>query len=451
MRQWIETFLGPEARLPRWWAPVVCIVLATLAVLFWRGAEQHGDTINREVTYNDQKVYMNMAASLKESGYSYFVPRMRMPFYAVYLSLFYRSGTTVSDFFPIARRANIALALGCVIAIGLVFRWWLGWGMATALALISGFTWYVEKAGYVQPEAMLVMFVGIGCAMLGELLLAPAWWKAVLAGLMLAGWHMTKASGPAILGIFMIAWTLKMIWPGDTRRRALLTSLGIMLGSFLVPTAPYLIQTTKVFGSPFYNTQSKYFVWCEGVDEKHAVQLLDVDVRPPTPEDEKSLPTAKKFMAKHSLKDVKKRFQKGYAGMMRNAEEQHTELLFAVKFCLCMLLLSIGIYPKKAWALARERVWQIAFAFGVVTAFGALFSWIQPIRVGPRMITSIHLVPLFFSLLWTREILKGEVFRIRGATLSAGRALVGLVMLPLWAVLAWSVMCYRLPWTYFGG
>lgn len=451
MKRLLERLLGPGSRPPRWFVALCAVALAAAGVGFWKAAVRHGDEVNLEMTYNDQKVYMNMGAALKDTNYEFFIPRMRMPLYAVYTSLFYKTGTSVEDFYPIAKRANVLLSMLCVAALAWGFHFWLGWGLASAAALLSGFTWFVAKAGYVQPEVLLATLIGLSCAMLAELLRRPAWWKAVIAGLLLAGWHMTKASGPAILAIFFGVWTLKMIWPGETSRRALLIAAAVLVASFAAPIAPYSWRTAKIFGSPFYNTQSKYFIWCENVDEKHAVQRMEVDLRPATPEELERLPAAEKYLAKHSFSDIRKRIKKGCESMIRNAEEQHAELLFALKLCGSLLLLAIGLHPRKAWRLAKERVWEIALAGGVVIAFGLLFSWLQPIRVGPRMITSIHLVPLFFCLLWMREILRDETWKTAGMTLAAERTLAALVLLPAAVILGWSVMWLQMPVQYFGG
>lgn len=451
MKRLLESLLGPGSRPPRWFSALAAAMLVLAGVFFWRAAVRHGDAVNLELTYNDQKVYMNMGAALKDSHYTYVIPRMRMPLYAVYTSLFYKTGTSVEDFYPIAKRANVLLSMLCVAALACGFRFWLGWGLAWAAALLSGFTWIVAKAAYVQPEVLLATLIGLSCGMLAELLRSPAWWKAVIAGMLVAGWHMTKASGPAILGIFFVAWTLKMLWPGPLSRKSLAVSAVILVGSFAAPIAPYCWQSVKIFGSPFYNTQSKYFVWCEDVDEKHAVQRMEVDVRPATAEEVARLPTAGKYLAAHSLGDMRKRIKKGYEGMMRNAVEQHAELFFALKLCACLLLLAIGLHPRKAWRLAKERAWEIAFVAGVIVAFALLFSWLQPIRVGPRMITSIHLVPLLFSLLWMREILRDETWKVGGMTLAADRVVVGLILLPTAAVLGWSVVQLQMPAHYFGG
>lgn len=450
MKRVLESLLGPDAAMPRWFAVAAAMVLAFSAVVFFRAAASHAERQNLELTYNDQKVYMNIGAALWDME-GYYVPRMRMPLYGVYTGAFYRHGMTVEDFFPIAKRANIYLALVCVAAVAWGFHFWLGWGLAWPAALLTGAAWYWEKAGYVQPEALLATIIGLSCAMLAELLRRPAWWKGALAGLMLAAWHMTKASGPVILGIFLAVWSLKMIWPGQAARRSLLIALGVLIGSFVLPITPYCIKSWQVFGSPLYNTQSKFYVWCETMQDKHKVQRMDVDILPPTPEQLAELPSAEKFLAKHGFHDIRKRIKKGGYYIWLGAFDQHPELFFAVAVCLCLLLLAIGLHPRKAWALAKERWPEMLLALGVLAAFSLLFFWMQPIRVGPRMLTSIHLVPLFFSLLWMREIFKGETWRIAGMTLSAERAIAAFILLPLAAVIAWIVGTLQLPAVYFGG
>ncbi len=450
MKRVIESFFAPEARLPSWWKALITLLLIGAAVCFWLAASWHGGRLNRELSLNDQKVYMNMGASMKDTKYEFFVPRTRMPLYMAYVSVFYETGTTVENFFPIAKRANIALCLVCVTVLAVGFRFWLGWGLGAIAALLSGFTWFIEKAGYVQPEALLATLIGFSCAMLAELMRKPTWWKAVIAGVLLAGWHMTKASGPVILGIFFIALSIKMIWPGEARRKSLLIGAAGLLVSFTLPILPYLTATAEMFGSPFYNTQSKYFFWCSSAAEKHAVQDLEIDYHPPTAADLAVLPSAEKYFEKHTFKDVKKRIEKGCLIVMRGAHTQHPELFFALSLGGCLLLGSAALRPRKAWALVKDRPAEFALVAGVITAFVLLFGWMQPLRTGPRMITSIHLVPLFFSLLWVREIIRGEVWLVSGMTLSVEKVIIGCVLLPTLLILAYSVLFIQMPAYYFG-
>ena len=450
MKSLIESFLAPDGRLPRWWAPLVAVVLAAMGVWFWQGAIAHGDALNREVTYNDQKVYINMAAALKDSGYTFSVPRMRMPLYGIVQSLFYQTGTTLEQFVPIGRAVNTGLCLVCMAVIAAAFRPWLGRGLALMAALLTGFTFFVAKAGYVQPEVMLCTIIGVTGAVLMELLRRPVWWKGVLGGLLLCAWHMTKASGPAILAVFLVTWGLRMIWPGDASRKTLLACLGLLLAAFLLPMSTYVVNNIKTFGSPFYNTQSKYYMWCEDVHEKHAIQKMHISWRPATPEEVAALPTGKKYLAKHSLSDVRKRVDKGYEYMMENVWEVHTELMAALSLCACLLLLAIGLYPRKAWALVKAQWWELPFVAGVLLGFGLLYAWLQPIRVGPRMIASIHLVALFFTLKWLHQLLRDEVWRIKGMALGAERCVIALLV-PVWLLLTWCVMAYGLKGMYYGG
>jgi hypothetical protein len=450
MKSLIESFLAPDGRLPRWWAPLVAVALGLMAVWFWRGAIAHGDAINLEVTYNDQKVYINMAAALKDSGYTFSVPRMRMPLYGIVQSLFYKTGTTLAEYFPVGRAVNTGLSLVCTAVIALAFCPWLGRGLALMAALISGCTFFVTKAGYVQPEVMLCTLIGVTCAVLMDLLRRPVWWKAVLAGSLLCAWHMTKASGPAVLAVFIGTWTLRMIWPGEARRKALLACLALMVASFVLPMTTYVANNIKTFGSPFYNTQSKYYLWCEDVHEKHAIQKMHISWRPATAEELAILPSGKKYLARHSLSDIRKRVKKGYEFMMENVWEQHAELMAALTFCACLLLLAIGFYPRKFRELVRTQWWELPFVAGILLGFGLLYSWLQPIRVGPRMITSIHLVALFFTLKWIHQILRDETWKIRGVTLGAERCVIALLV-PVLLLLAWTVMTTGLKGVYYGG
>ena len=450
MKRFLETIFGPAGVPPRWLFFVVAALVGLGVVGFWNIALKHGALHNVDPELNDQSVYFHIGQNLKSTHYEYMVPRMRMPLYGYYLSLFLDGNETDEQAFAISMRANIGLTIACALAMTLAFRIWLGWGYASAVGLLSAGTWLIERAAYVQPEVLLATLIGVTCAMLAETLRAPAWWKALVCGLLIATWHMTKASGPLILVLFFTAWSVKVILPGSTPRRVLMAVVPVVIAGFLLPISPYLMTSWRVFGSPFYNTQSKFFFWCESDAEKHALQDLDVHRRRPTPDELAYLPSASKFFAKHSLADVRNRLTKGFGGMMTRLRKQHPELIAAEKMAAVLLIGSVLVWRRRAWQLVRERPAELLFVCMVVGGFASLFAWMHHMKTGPRMIASIHLVPLFFCVAWMREIQRGATISVCGMTLSVERLIAGCIMLPVAFWLGWRVITCELLMFYMG-
>lgn len=446
----LKGLFSPDNSLPRWALACVALGLAACGFVFWHAAVNHGEAFNRDPNLNDQAVYIHMAQNLKAKPNGYIVPRMRMPLYAVYLSWFDIHDKSDEEALAVAMRANVLLSLVCIATLAFAFHFWLGWRLALLGALLSGFTWFIERAAYVQPEVLLATLVGLTCATLAELLRKPAWWKAVLGGLLLAGWHMTKASGPVIMAIFLMACLVKLVLPGETPRRSLFFCAALVIASFILPILPYTLTTYRIFGSPFYNTQSKFFLWCDDAADKHALQVTKLAKRKPTPEELADLPTPAKYFASHTADEMYERLAQGYRSMMNRVKRVHPELVKALKTCFKILAVCVLIWWRRAWALLKGRPAEFVFVGAVTGVFTTLFAWMDAMKVGPRILTSIHLVPLFFCLLWIRELTRDAVVRAGSFTFSIEKLVAGCVLLPMLVYLAWLVMTQQLPSRYFG-
>ena len=91
--------------------------------------------------------------------------------------------------------------------------------MGLCLILVAAFQLYLLRAAYVQPEILLTTIITITIAQLIETLRNPRWWNAVLSGLLLCAWFLTKASAQGDLGLFGVILIAKWLSAGRGRRR----------------------------------------------------------------------------------------------------------------------------------------------------------------------------------------------------------------------------------------
>lgn len=424
----------------------------------------------RAFDMNDQRVYMNYAQNLREHGLEQFTTRMRMPMYMWVLALavpgdvkmeptLEAQRTFVENFFPTARAFNVYLSVVCLLAMFFVFRGWLGNWLSLAFVLVAAFQLYILKSPYVQPEILLTTLITIGTFLVVKTLHEPTWKNALVCGLVLCAWHLTKANALVALGLMGLVMGLQLLCTWDWPRRKAIVIAGLVtLGAYLLPMSPYLYTSWRLFGDPFHNVQSKYYMWAEDVHEKHQMQKMGLDRDLSTVDkngdgkidDPDSLPTAKNYVKQHSWEHIKKRFMKGTSMMFTNNYEQYTGIHW-------LQILWAGIV---VWAAARrwnEAVygawswaWSILFLAAFLTVLVYLFGWFTPLKVGPRLLNSISLIPILFCMAATAFLLRRDSFKVGSWTVSSTKALT-LVFLAFWLVLTVRILPYDLQNGYFAG
>jgi len=435
MAPFFQQLLAPGTRLPRWFMAVVLTGAALMAWWYWTAAVQHGDLRNRDWNANDQRVYMNGASSMVSSNYTYSVSRMRMPGYMVMLSTVADPGVDYDAFFPKAKRFNVAVSLVCLVALFFSLRPWLGTGLTWCLVLVAAMQLYIFRAAYVQPEITLITLTVVGMALLVEVMRAPTWWKAVLAGLVCCLWYMTKASAFVAIVCFMAALAAKLIFSGREKWKSYLLALVLVPFAFMAPISPYLMKSYREFGSPFYNAQSNHFMWVEDGDAKHLIQRSGIDKHLEDADlgSLKELPTLKKYWASHTWKHITDRLCEGSADMMQMLMQDYTLLTYFILLWFGIMLWAISRNFDAAVTLAREHWQEVAYVAGLVVLYTFLFGWYTALKVGPRLIASVSLIPIFFCMLVTHHFLENETEEIFGTKVSAEKLLVGLFVV-IWAV-----------------
>ncbi len=494
----LRKLLAPGTKAPWWFTAGVVLVLAGAAWWYVALAIRHGNEVNQKVDHqllserndtfdgdaeaqraakrplraydlNDQRVYMNYAKLLREHGLATFTTRMRMPMYMWLLSLATdatpREPTEegfdafLTSFFPTARAFNVGLSLVALVALFFALRGWLGNWLGVAFCLVAAFQLFVLKSPYVQPEVLLTTLVTVGVAWIVKTLHEPTWRNALVTGLVLCAWHLTKANALVAVGLMGMVMGLQLLcardWP---RRRAVVVAGLVTLAAYLVPMSPYLYTSWKVFGDPFHNVQSKYYMWAESTQQKHDLQTMDLDRDLTTVDkdgDRKidnpdALPSARNYWKNHSLEHIQKRLVRGVSMMFTYSFDMYTAIHWLQMLWLGILLWAVARRWREAVFGFWSWRWSLLFIACFLTLVVYLFGWFTPLKVGPRLVNSISLLPLFFCMAATAGLLRRDSFTVGGVAISTTKALT-LVFLAFWLVLTALQLPPDLRDGYFAG
>ncbi|MFZ4764023.1 MAG: hypothetical protein ACOYMN_03640, partial [Roseimicrobium sp.] len=461
MIAFFQNLFAPNTSAPRWLIALVVLALAGAGYWYVQASLEHGnrtaERIDKALTrecemfyrsdkeamekagrplhaydLNDQRVYMNYAKGLREFHYDMYITRMRMPAFMYVLSLATDASMRQTDdaslerfyleFYPKARAFNIGLSVVLLLAMFLMLRRWLGNWFGVAFTLVAAFQLFILKASYVQPEVMQTALITVTVAWVMHALHVPTWKSALCAGVLLCLWHLTKANALVALGLMGVTWGVKLLFASAMRERTAIVVAGLTtLAAYVVPMSPYLYKSWQTFGDPFYNVQSKYYMWATDVDDKHGLQRMGLDRNLATVDKNgdgkvdqpELLPSPGKYWREHSWKEIRDRLSRGTTNMFRAAYEEYTMLHLFQMLWAGVVVWAVARRWEQALAAWREWKWEILYVAALLYVFVYLFGWFTPLRVGPRLLNSISLMPIFCCMAATRALLHGDVIRVR--------------------------------------
>ncbi len=452
MKALIESVFGIESKTPRWLVFVVICGVAALSCWYVASAIEHGIKKNLISEYNDQRTYMKAGLSLRETHYTCLLSRMRMPLYMYAMSTI---ATPFEDPETLFKRAKVFNVLYSLLLLGALFfglRKWLGGWLALVFTLLATGQFYVFKAAYVQPELTLATVIVITCFWAVQTLQKPTWKNALITGLLLCLWFLTKASAQIALGLFGAMLGVKWLFAGKGQRMPYITAGLITLAAYLLPMSPYLWTSYKVFGDPFYNVQSKYYMWGEDVDDKHWLQSLSLDysLNNLKPGDKEKLPSPAKYWKEHTKTEIVTRLERGIEMMFHQAYTEYSWLFLfmlgwaSIAFCAVACRWDEAVRGFLSWK------WELLYLTLLLFAFVILFGWFVPMKVGPRLILSVSLIPIAFFIAVTHHLLKDQSVSISGMRLSFEKLLATL-MIVIWLGVTFTHTPFDLANYYFGG
>jgi hypothetical protein len=118
-----------------------------------------------------------------------------------------------------------------------------------------------------------------------KMLVKPGWALAASTGAAFAATHFLKSSMLAALGLFVVAYTVRLAFFKPRPRWKFLAreaGMGALVPLvFLALLSPYLAKSKSIFGSFFFSAHTKYHLWVDTHDESRALVSMKVSRQRP--------------------------------------------------------------------------------------------------------------------------------------------------------------------------
>ena len=389
--------------------------------LYYHAGSDHAKEVNTTYKpYDDELAYMRFTITAYEMNFQYTGTRNQMPVYPYIQALFYKPGMSMDDLFVQGKQVNIVLSLAALAVMFLVFKKFLPLPYVVNLTLITAFGLYVFKSGYFMSELLYYSMGALSFLFLGLLLIRPSIKLSIGTGLLLGVAHMTKASAlPALLlfiGVFAVKelFTTLIQWKnglpdagsGQVGVKLRLASLVLVVIGFLAVTAPYGIESKRIYGSFFYNVNSTFYMWNDSYEESIAGPIAHGDGVgwPDMPAED--IPSPGKYFREHNLSQIWDRLVYGMYWQGENLIYQYGFFNYPVLFLTYGTVLFF-IDLKRSLLFLKKYTPIVAFAVCYITGYTILYIWYSPIACLPRFIYALY-IPLLLSIFIAAQSLAGE-------------------------------------------
>ena len=285
-------------------------VTALLAVAYVVFALVHSVAVNTDAGRHDQGTYLWCARVLHETHFDAPTNRSQMPAYLYVQALLYPSNVSDADLFAHAKNVSIALSFLLIASLCIFFTRTLPKLEARVAMLVTAFTLFVFRASYVQAELLFYTVSFFGFVALCRLWTRPSLGIALVAGLLEALAFLCKGSVQPGLALFAVLFLVRAVYdaarvgaPPVAMRglAARVAEISVLCVSFLAPLAPYLAKSREMYGSYFFNVNTRYVMWCDSWDDflANEARLGKWWTWGPLPVDQ--LPSMAKYLRAHSL------------------------------------------------------------------------------------------------------------------------------------------------------
>ncbi len=462
---------------------VLFVLFAVFLAVFHQLATRKGERDNSGIKENgepavvrhDQQPYLNAARKLVDTNFEWVVPRHRMPGYSLLLIPFYDQDSAyeidpsgeedrrISEaYFERGKRFNVILSMAVLVASFFLCRRWMPEWEAFLVTWSFGFLLAVIKAPYVQPEVIFYLTFSLSFALLLRQLERPGWLNAIFASLALAATFILKSAVIPLIALFFACFGLKKVvdlvierkrggGEGTWKRLALdLGKVAIIPVLFVVLLSPYLVNTWKLYGSPFFDVHSKYYMWMDTDEEKR--KWRDLDIAEPDfvlPENEE-LPSFAKYVREHEFARIVERPREGWGKLQWRLKHDYEPLYrLLVEACRWVVLAIVVLHWRESLDFLRKHWASILMSVGFILGYALLYSWYAAIGVGPRLILGLALPLIGLSFYLVGRL--GGTTRIPKLGLQLNDRRIALVILTLaTAYHAWEVLSSDL-WRLEGG
>jgi hypothetical protein len=393
------------------------IVLAVLAGFFLSAATEHARLVNTSKARGDQSGYLWDAQQVYwnwqgRSPQKLIGERNRMPLYAAYLALFYSPDISDDDYFIVAKRWNIRLAVVLIAALAVIFARRLPSLLSFNLTLIVAFGYFVFKAGYAQSELLFYFLFFLTFLAFWSLLERPPGLGSAIvaaaAGALAALAHLTKAALLPFVAIFVAVYAGREIAAYVRSRSVSQTkSLSAMAAGFAVPAlvvvvllavlAPYLANSKRVFGHYFYNVNTTFYAWYDnwGAASVGTLSHGDGVGWPTLPDDQ--IPSVSKYWRTHTLGQIAARISGGFEDMLVRSYHTYSYLKYVVWYVALMILTGVSNLSGVR-GLVRRHAALAAFLVLYGASHLVLIAFYAPISgTGTTRFLIAHLTPFFYA------------------------------------------------------
>lgn len=385
-----------RARSFSYWSVVALAVMA-----FAWGASVHARAVNHTAG-KDQGAYLALARRMVRT-HAMALDGARPPLYPALLTFAWHDGNDKQQFFESARSFTIVLAVFGWFAFLFALRRSLRPLTALAVWLAAGFSLWMFYAPYVKAESLFFPCATASFMLLVEQLRWPRYGTACVAGGVSGVAQLLKASLAPSLWLFvavqavLVALDLRKsprpLRDGRVRRR--FGASALVVAVFFAVVSPYLVANTRVFGRPFYNVNSDFYMWNDswadtwrGTRGHH-----DREGFPELPPDK--LPSAKRYFEKHRAAVAIKRLTRGAAGLWEGAAAG-PGFLEVTLFALFIGLGSFAVGRRLRPTL--RSYWPLAlFASAYFAGYFVLYFWFYAINPGLRFVAALVGPALFMA------------------------------------------------------
>ena len=445
---------------------VLLALLGLSAVLFVWGAKQQGRLVNTDLHSTDQSAYMTFAQRMAQTNFRYTGGRNRMPLYPGLMSFFYKEGMSAESFFERGKNVGIAIGLGGLIIVFLLFSQISDPMDAFAGTVVTMFTVFAYKSPYFQAEVLFYTINLLLFYLLLSLVRKPQLLMAVFAGFVAGVGYLTKASVlPAVILAAMLvllrgAVDLWRQYHGAetspfncSRSRFVLDHLcyvTVFLGCFLFVIFPYIHQSKARFGYYFYNVNSTFYMWYDSWAEvKQGTRAHSDRVGwPDMPANQ--IPSFNKYWKEHTVVEIVRRFTRGFRDLWNTVTRSYgyTEFLFV--YSIAMALIIAKNHNVVLTRLRRTHPSVTLFVSGYFLGYTTLYAWYTPIASGNRFVLSLFLPAMLINL-WALSYLQYHNLRCSyfGKEISPSNVSIT-VLLFLFAYVL-TVFPHRISSMYGGG
>ncbi|MBI5928350.1 MAG: hypothetical protein HY862_03525 [Chloroflexi bacterium] len=356
---------------------------------------------------NDQEDYMLYAKALYFTDYQYVGDGNRMPLYPMLQSLHYSPTLSMEDYFRQGKYFNVGLSILLLIGLFLIFLHYLPTLAALNLMLVTTFQLYMFRAAYFQAELLYYSLSFGAFVLLLGLLQRPSWKIAILAGIVAALAHLTKASFLPGLFLFLAVlglYVLSLMWHKRHWQNYVVAAT-VVLAVFLMVLYPYISRVKATFGHYFYNVNTTFYIWYADKTEVEAPTSTkahgDSVGWPDLPQDQ--LPSRQKYLRETSPREFWDRMVFGAKLSFRRhiMPGSYGYSPYIVGYPLIVLILSLSIYFDKSRRAEFRRLigryWpMVLYVVGYVAGYILLYIFYMRISGGQRFMLALFL-PLMFS------------------------------------------------------